>query len=253
MLYLVSTPIGNLKDITLRAIEILFSVDVIVCEDTRVTRKLLDTYSDGRLIPRLLSFYEEIEYKRTPEVLSMLGEGMTIALVSDAGTPTIADPGYKLVRSAIEKKIPVVSIPGANAAITALISSGIPTDRYCFLGFLPKKDHARMELLATYYRLNELLEATLIFYESPYRLVKTVAEITEIFHTPTIAVCGELTKMHEKVLAGKSNQVQAQLKSISLKGEWVILIAKNSYENIDIREEVKKDGDGTSKQSTCEK
>ena len=192
-LYIVATPIGNLQDITLRAIRTLREVDYIACEDTRKTGVLLkwleENYGSSRSVlvqgrtlqrkPQLLSYYEQNELQRIPQILELLKEGKNVALVSNAGTPTISDPGFKLVREAIHQGSQVVSIPGASSVLTALTSSGLPTDKFLFLGYLPKKSGHRLKLLQNY-TLNPI-PYTLIFFEAPHRLLKTLEEMAGIF------------------------------------------------------------------------
>ena len=195
ILYLVSTPIGNLEDITLRAKRILGEVDIIACEDTRKTGVLLVKLNIPR--KRLLSYYEENELRRIPEIVRLLKEGKNVALVSNAGTPTISDPGFKLVRECLIQGIKVEPIPGPSAILTALVSSGLPTDKFLFLGYLPKKQGKRKKLLE-----NCKLSAvhyTLIFYESPHRLIETLKDLQEIFGDIEIVLCRELTKIYEEI------------------------------------------------------
>ena len=195
ILYLVSTPIGNLEDITLRAKRILGEVDIIACEDTRKTGVLLVKLNIPR--KRLLSYYEENELRRIPEIVRLLKEGKNVALVSNAGTPTISDPGFKLVRECLIQGIKVEAIPGPSAILTALVSSGLPTDKFLFLGYLPKKQGKRKKLLE-----NCKLSAvhyTLIFYESPHRLIETLKDLQEIFGDIEIVLCRELTKIYEEI------------------------------------------------------
>ena len=216
-LYLVSTPIGNLKDITLRAIEVLSSVEIIACEDTRKTGILLEKL-EIKNKPQLLSYYEENEQGRIPQIINFLKEGQSVALVSNAGTPTISDPGYKLVRECINKNIPVESIPGPSSLLTALTSSGLPTDKFLFLGFLPKKEGKRKSILESLPK-----KTTIIFFESPFCLVKTLGELKEIFGDINIVVCRELTKVFEEI---RREKIQASINhflEVKPKGEFVIL------------------------------
>lgn len=212
-LYLISTPIGNLKDITLRAIDILSSVDVIACEDTRKTGLLLKKLEIDNN-PQLLSYYEENELKRIPQIISSLRLGKNVALVSNAGTPTISDPGFKLVRECIKENINVEAIPGASAVLSALIVSGLPTDKFIFLGFLPKKEGKRKKIL-------EKLEkdTTTIIYVSPYRLVKRLEELKSLFGNIEVVVCRELTKMHEEVKRDKISDLLSYFGKKKIKGE----------------------------------
>ncbi len=224
-LYVVATPIGNLEDITLRAIRVLKEVDLIVCEDTRRTRKLLSHLKiEGK---RLIPYHEHNEREQTGRVLSLLKEGQSVALVSDAGTPCISDPGFRLVRGAREEGIPVVPIPGASAVIAALSASGFPTDKFFFGGFLPRKEKALKE---------ELLEAfgrpyTSIYYESPHRLERTLGVIADMFPDRELGVYREITKMNEEFLTGKADEILRELLSEGkLRGEIVILIPPGEKE-----------------------
>jgi 16S rRNA (cytidine1402-2'-O)-methyltransferase len=216
VLYLVSTPIGNLEDITLRAKRILGEVEVIACEDTRKTGLLLKKLE----IPKkqLLSYYEENELKRIPQIIKLLKEGKKIALVSSAGTPTISDPGFKLVRECVKEKIKVVSIPGASAILTALTASGLPTDKFLFLGYLPKKQGKRKKVL-------ESLPAktTIVFFESPHRLLRSLGEIKEILGDIEIVVCRELTKIHEEIRREKVSQTIKHFEKEKPKGEFTLV------------------------------
>lgn len=212
-LCLVATPIGNLKDITLRAIDILSYVDVIACEDTRKTGLLLKKLEIDNN-PQLLSYYEENEAGRIPQIISLLKLGKNVALVSNAGTPTISDPGFKLVRECIKENINVEAIPGASAVLSALIVSGLPTDKFIFLGFLPKKEGKRKKIL-------EKLEkdTTTIIYVSPYRLVKRLEELKSLFGDIEVVVCRELTKMHEEVKRDKISDLLSYFGKKKIKGE----------------------------------
>ncbi len=220
-LYLVSTPIGNLEDITLRAKRILGEVEVIACEDTRKTGNLLKKLA----IPKkeLLSYYEENELKRIPQIIKLLKEGKNVALVSEAGTPTISDPGFKLVRECVKEGIKIVSVPGASAILTALTASGLPTDKFLFLGYLPKKQGKRKKILESL-----PTQITIIFFESPYRLLKSLKEIKEIFGDIEIIICRELTKIHEEIRREKVNQSIAHFEKVKPKGELTILFTSIS-------------------------
>jgi 16S rRNA (cytidine1402-2'-O)-methyltransferase len=191
-LHLVATPIGNLGDITQRALDLLRRVDLVVCEDTRVTAKLLARYA---IAARMLPYHEHNAERMRPELLRRLAEGQSIALVSDAGTPLISDPGYKLVREAIAAGHAVTALPGASASLTALLLSGLPPDRFFFAGFLPAKSGERRRELASL----AAIPATLIFYESANRLADTLADMAEQLGDRPAAVARELTKLHEEV------------------------------------------------------
>ncbi len=218
VLYIVSTPIGNLEDITLRALRILKEVDLIAAEDTRRTSLLLKHF--GIQTP-LTSYFEGNEMKKGEFILSRLNQGDQVALVSEAGTPGISDPGYRLIRLAIDHSIPVVPIPGPSAAITALSVSGLPTDAFLFKGFLPNKSKKRRELLK---QLGEIRE-TIILYESPHRLSETLKDIFETLGDREIALARELTKVYEEVLRGKISEVITHLGEKRQKGEITLIIA----------------------------
>jgi 16S rRNA (cytidine1402-2'-O)-methyltransferase len=218
ILYIVSTPIGNLEDITLRALRVLKEVDLIAAEDTRRTGLLLGHFS---IRTPLTSYFEGNEMKKREFILSRLNQGDRIALVSDAGTPGISDPGYRLIRLAIENEIPVIPIPGPSAVITALSVSGLPTDSFLFKGFLPNKSKRRRDLLK---QLEEVRE-TLIFYESPYRLSESLKDILETLGDREIVLTRELTKMYEEVLRGKVSEIQKALGEKKIKGEITLIVS----------------------------
>ena len=228
-LFLVSTPIGNLQDITLRAIEVLKSVAIIACEDTRKTGMLLKTLdviatsstSPRNVNQRLLSYYQENESIRIPEIIQSIKLGNDVALVSNAGTPTISDPGYKLVRDCISAGIEIEAIPGASAFLTALVSSGLPTDKFIYLGFLPEKQGKKLTLLQNCKLLS--VNCSLICYESPYRLVKSLASIKEVFGDINIVVCRELTKVFEEIRREKISESIAHFEKVKPKGEFTII------------------------------
>ena len=221
-LYLVGTPIGNLEDITFRAVRVLKEADLIACEDTRQTRKLLDRYGIGK---PTVSYHEHNEAERSPELIAKLLEGTTVALVSDAGMPLISDPGYRLVRAAIDSGIRVEAVPGASAVLTALAASGLATDSFHFGGFLPAKSGQRLRAL-------EALQdeaATLIFYEAPHRIVETLAAVEQALGDRPVVVARELTKMHEEFLRGTAAEIRALLAAReSVKGEITLLIGKRT-------------------------
>ncbi len=216
MLYIVSTPIGNLKDITLRALETLKSVDLIAAEDTRHTKILLNAY---RIQKPLTSFFEHNQLKKAEHLLGLLKAGKDIALVSDAGTPGISDPGYSLIHLAQENNIPITVIPGVSACISALTASGLPAHRFIFEGFLPPKSGARRNKLISLKGEG----ATIIFYESPHRLLKTLKDMQEIWHDPTIVVARELTKKFEEIRKDKASLLIEHFSRQSPKGEFVLL------------------------------
>jgi 16S rRNA (cytidine1402-2'-O)-methyltransferase len=217
VLYIVSTPIGNMEDITLRALRILKEVDLIAAEDTRRTGLLLKHF--GIQTP-LTSYFEGNELKKRGYILSKLKEDKNIALVSDAGTPGISDPGFRLIQLVIENKIPIVPIPGPSAVVTALSVSGLPTDAFLFKGFLPHKSKKRRDLLK---ELEEVRE-TLILYESPHRLSETLKDILEILGDREIVLTRELTKVYEEILRGKVSQIQNLIGERKLKGEITLVV-----------------------------
>jgi 16S rRNA (cytidine1402-2'-O)-methyltransferase len=225
-LYIVSTPIGNLEDITLRALRILREVDWIAAEDTRHTGLLLKHFDIQK---PLTSYFEGNEMKKREFILSKLKQGNRIALVSDAGTPGISDPGFRLIQLVIENEIPVVPIPGPSAVITALSISGLPTDAFLFKGFLPHKSKKRRDLLK---QLEEIKE-TLIFYESPHRLSETLRDILDLFGDREMVLTRELTKMYEEVLRGKVSEIQTQIGERKLKGEMTLIISGKTRKKIE--------------------
>lgn len=229
-LYIVATPIGNLQDITLRAMSVLLSVSNILCEDTRKTGLLLEKLRNYKIQenlhhPSLFSYFEQNEKERIPFAIDLLKKGEDIALISDAGTPTISDPGYKLVREAVREGIKVVSIPGPTSAISALVSSGLPTDKFIFLGFLPKKMGHRIDLLKNVKKSNEYVNASIIIFESPFRISKTLNELLEIFGDVNVAVCRELTKIYEEIRRGSLKELLDYFSERKLKGEFVIILS----------------------------
>jgi len=222
-LYVVATPIGNLADITQRAIQILKDVELIACEDTRHTRKLLQHFG---INTKTTSYHEHNENQRGDELLNLLKQGSNIAVVSDAGTPAISDPGFRLVRSAIENEITVVPVPGPSALITALVAAGLPTDEFFFAGFLPARGSARQT------RLRELasVPGTLIFYEAPHRLAATLKDAYETLGEREAVVARELTKLHEEVRRGRLSHLVEHYSQVEPRGEIVLLIDHNSIE-----------------------
>jgi len=222
-LYLVATPIGNLEDITLRALRILASVDRIACEDTRQTQKLLNHFE---IRTPTVSYHMHNELARAEELVGDLKQGARIAVVSDAGTPGIADPGGQLATAAIAAGVPVFPVPGANAAISALIASGLPTEHFTFHGFLPAKEGQRKTALEGLPRDG----STHIFYEAPHRILSTLADVATVFGpTQHVVVARELTKLHEEFLRGLVSELQAQLVARStVRGEIVLLLAPQS-------------------------
>lgn len=221
ILYIVSTPIGNLKDITFRAIEILRKISLVACEDTRVTGKLLSHYDIKSPLMTLNDFNEE---EKVPEIISRLKMNESVALVSDAGTPLISDPGFKLVRACLKYNIKIETIPGVSAVTTALTVSGLPTDKFLFVGFLSKKDGARIKVLNDLNAICNILGQTIIIFETPHRLVKTMHSIKEVFGDIEIAVARELTKLHEEVRREKISDSIDHFEKVKPKGEFVILL-----------------------------
>jgi len=220
-LYLVATPIGNLEDITLRALRVLKEVDLIACEDTRQTQKLLTHYG---IQTRTVSYHEHNEMTKAAELVVDLEGGAKIALVTDAGSPGISDPGFRLISLAIRHHVPVVPIPGASAYLAALVASGLPTDSFRFSGFLPAKTGQRRKLLES------ILESprTQVFYEAPHRLLETLQDVAAVLGPERhIVVAREVTKLHEEFLRGRADEVFEKLKSRGeVKGEITLLIAK---------------------------
>jgi len=226
-LYLVATPIGNLEDITLRALRILKEADVIACEDTRQTQKLLNHYA---ISTRTTSYHEHNEMTRSAELVKDIQEGASVALVTDAGMPGISDPGYRLVTLAIRHHIPVVPIPGASAFLSALVASGLPTDSVHFAGFLPAKRGERRTVLQALSKST----STEVFYEAPHRILETLADISEVLgETRPVVLARELTKLHEEFLRGSAAQIRKTLETRDvIKGEITLLIGKAEPESL---------------------
>ena len=221
-LYIVSTPIGNLEDMSQRALRILREVDLIACEDTRHTRKLLNHFG---IDIRTISYHEHNERERAEELCSILESGKSVALVSDAGTPLISDPGFRIVNAAIERVISVVPIPGAAAVVTALAASGLPTDQFYFAGFLPARANARRA------KLEDLaaIPATLIFYEAPHRISATLRDALDVLGDREAVVARELTKLHEEFARGQLSELAESFsKPANVRGEIVLMISGES-------------------------
>src|ERR1700723_2006135 len=220
-LYLVATPIGNLEDITLRALRVLKEVDVIACEDTRQTQKLLTHYG---IHTRTVSYHEHNEMTKAAELVVDLESGAKIALVTDAGMPGISDPGFRLITLAIRHHVPVVPIPGASAYLAALVASGLPTDSFRFSGFLPSKSGQRRKLLASV----KDSPGTQVLYEAPHRLLETLSDVSELLgEARHVVVAREVTRIHEEFLRGRAGEILKQLKARGdVKGEITLLIAK---------------------------
>ena len=217
-LYIVATPLGNLGDITLRAIRILETCDVTACETPRITQRLLAALDIQK--KRLFTYRDAGEAKSAQHLIDILKNKRSVALVSDAGTPTISDPGYRLVKQCHDEQIPVIPIPGTNAALTALSVSGFPTHAFVFLGFLPVKSGARKRLLETY----KNFDGSIIFYESPYRIRKTIVALKEIFeHDRLVFIARELTKLNESFYRGTLSELDEN--SLPEKGEYTVAVA----------------------------
>ncbi len=222
-LFVVATPIGNLQDITLRAIKALQAADAIACEDTRKTGLLLSQVLPEGLKPRLVSYYEQNEMQRIPEIINALKNGLSIALVSDAGTPTISDPGFKLVRECVREGIKVESIPGPSSVISSLVSSGLPTDKFLFVGYPPKKPGHRNTFFKNIASMIQIIKATIIMFEAPHKIIRTLQELKEVFGDMDIVICRELTKIHEEIRREKISASLAHFTKTTPKGEFVIL------------------------------
>ena len=220
-LYIVATPIGNLEDITLRALRILKEVDLVLCEDTRQTRKLLDRYE---IKTPTLSYHQHSKMQKVDQIIDFLRSGKDLALVSDAGTPAISDPGGKLVEEvlrALGEETKIIPIPGTSAVATAASISGFPTDKFLFLGFPPHK-HGR----AAFFKMVAAAEGTVIFYESTHRILKSLEELRAAAGERRVAVCRELTKMFETIYRGTTSEVLEKLKADTIKGEFVVVVGR---------------------------
>lgn len=233
-LYLVATPIGNLDDITIRALKILFTVDGIACEDTRKTGQMLKLLrsryekvlvDEAIEIPdqRLISYYEQNEFRRIPDLVTALKNGLHIALVSDAGTPAVSDPGFRLVLACIKEGIKVVPIPGASSVLTSLIASGLPTDSFLFLGYPPRKEGKRKQLYASLREIKSKLSTTIILFEAPHKLIKTLEELESAFGNIDIIIGRELTKVHEEFRREAIHESISHFSKHSPKGEFALL------------------------------
>ncbi len=220
-LYIVGTPIGNLEDITLRAIRVLKEVDLIACEDTRRTQKLLNAY---KIRTPTVSYHEHNEMTRAPELVIQMGEGSRIALVTDAGMPVVSDPGFRLVHLAVRHNIPVIPVPGASAFVAVLAASGLPVDKFRFLGFLPSRSGQRRKAL------EELKGATktLVFYEAPHRLLEMLEDVRTVLGDRETVIAREVTKLHEEFLRGSVTALLEQLKKRTVKGEITVLVGKEA-------------------------
>lgn len=221
-LYLVSTPIGNLGDMTIRGLETLAGADIIACEDTRVSRVLLDRFG---ITTRPYAYHEHNAERAGPKLMAALEAGKSVALISDAGTPLVSDPGYRISQTAIEAGVPVIPIPGASAPMAALVASGLPSDTFLFAGFLPSKDKARRDRLASF----AATEATLMFFESPNRLAACLKSAAEVLGPDRpAAVCRELTKAYEEIRRGTLGELAASYEGETVRGEIVLVIGPGS-------------------------
>ncbi len=220
-LYFVATPIGNLEDLTFRALRILKDeVSLIACEDTRHTLILLQHYGISK---PLTSYHDHNKYKAAPRLIEELKKGASVALVTDAGTPGISDPGYHLLQRAIEENIPVVPIPGPSAVATALCVSGLPTDSFLFVGFVPRKSVGRRKFLASL----KNMPCTLIFYESPFRVAALLEDVLSELGDRPVVISRELTKKFEEFIRGSASEIVARLSQLTLKGEFTIMVQGN--------------------------
>jgi 16S rRNA (cytidine1402-2'-O)-methyltransferase len=229
-LYIVSTPIGNLEDITLRAIRVLKEVDIVAAEDTRHSLKLLSHYGISK---PLISYWREREKVKSAEILERLHSGQSIALISDAGTPGISDPGAILIKKAIEEKIRVVSVPGPAALIAALSLSGLSTNEFTFIGFLPSRKVQRQKVLKDL----SLEPRTLVFYEAPHRIIETLSDMEKIFPERRVSVIKEITKIHEAVLRSSISDMLSKLRNSTIAGEYIIVLDGRTAEKKPITRE----------------
>lgn len=239
-LFIVSTPIGNLQDISFRALKTLFESDVIACEDTRRAGILLNFLrplylelfdSNLSVKPRLISYYDQVEMQKIPELLNLLFSGKNVALISDAGTPAISDPGYKLIRESLNSGVKVESIPGPSSVLAALTSSGLPTDKFIFLGYPPHKPGHRHKLFESLKNIQEYIKSTVIFFISPHKLVKTLNDLKETFGDMEIVLIRELTKIHEERRREKISSSIIHFEKKEPKGEFVLLFNLSNQEN----------------------
>src|SRR3990172_8555422 len=218
--YIIYNPIGNLGDITKRAIDTLKNLDILLVEDTRVSGRLLKNFD---IDVTMISFNEYSEKTKTNLIINLLKDGKKVGIISDAGTPLISDPGFLLVREAIKNGVKVVAIPGPTALIYALTVSGLPTDKFIFLGYLPKKEGKRTNILKNLKKTSNYITATIIFYESPYRLLVTLKSINEVFGDIDIVIFRELTKLHEEIRREKVTEAIKHFSEIAPKGEFTLL------------------------------
>ncbi|MFZ5424985.1 MAG: 16S rRNA (cytidine(1402)-2'-O)-methyltransferase [Patescibacteria group bacterium] len=223
-LFIVPTPIGNLGDISQRALKVLSEVSVILSEDTRETKKLLDKYN---INTSQISYRDQNHSKVLNQILTLLSSGQDAALVSDSGAPLVSDPGFKLISHLRTENYEIISIPGPSAAISALIASGLPTDKFSFLGFLPKSKGKKKEILTSF----GSLDSTLIIYESPYRIGRLLLDVEEILGNRFVCIASEISKIHEQYLYGSISDVTKELSNTKVKGEYVLLIAKKGFKH----------------------
>ncbi len=219
-LYIISTPIGNIRDITLRALDILGEVALIAAEDTRVSRKLLSHYG---ISARMESFHKFNEESKKSKLLKVLLDGKSVALISDSGTPGISDPAFSIVREVIKHNIPITSVPGANSIIPALVLSGLPTDKFYFGGFPPVKSGPKRR----FFEELKDREETLIFFESPHRLLKTINTISEALGDRECSICRELTKKYEEIFRGRISHIIENADEMTIRGEFVLVVSGN--------------------------
>ena len=220
-LYICPTPIGNLKDITIRVVEVLQNVDLILAEDTRITRNLLNKYE---IKTPLKSFHSYTNQKRLEEIVSELRKGKNFALVSDAGTPGISDPGYNLIKACIDNKIHIEALPGPTSFVPALLLSGLPPDHFLFYGFLPRKKGKRQKTLKNF----EDFEGPIIYFESPYRVREFLSDVLESLGDRPVALVREISKMHEEVLRGNASEILNKIHDSTIKGEVVFVVGQKS-------------------------
>lgn len=234
ILYVVATPIGNLDDITIRALKILFTVNGIACEDTRRTGqmlKLLRTRYEKLVVDeaidipdqRLISYYEQNEFRRIPDVITALKNDLNIALVSDAGTPAVSDPGFRLILECVKEGVKVVPVPGTSAVLAALVGSGMPPDKFLFIGYPPHKPGNRKQLYSHLLQAKKYISSTIIMFEAPHKLMKTLDEMEEYFGNIETVIARELTKVHEEFRRGLIQEQKAHFRKVPPKGEFVIL------------------------------
>lgn len=229
-LFIVATPIGNMQDISFRAVKTLLSADVIACEDTRKAGLLLQKVRElvpdfpREKKPQLLSYYDQVEKQKTPEIINLLLQGLNVALVSDAGTPLVSDPGYRVVKEAILSGIRIESIPGPSSVITALTVSGLPSDKFFFIGYLPKKEGHRKDLLESLKNLTGQFKTTIILFEAPHRIRETLKELAAVLgEEKYVVVARELTKIYEEVKRDSLKNLQSHFQKAEPKGEFVVL------------------------------